>query len=98
MLRKLNWPATALRPLPGEVEGVIGSSPAVVQVTTIKLWRQDGPPFTLCGEFVAFTDPQSTNLSLLGRDILSGFDVILSQKRDEVLLLAPIHRSTVMED
>ncbi len=43
------------------------------------------------GEYAAFTDPMATDLSILGRDILMNFDVILSYQAQEVLLLAPHH-------
>ena len=47
------------------------------------------------GEFAAFTDPAATDLSILGRDILNHFDVILSRRRNEVLLLAANHQFRV---
>ena len=47
------------------------------------------------GEFAAFTDPSATDLSILGRDVLNHFDVILSRRRNEVLLLAPNHQYRV---
>jgi hypothetical protein len=34
-------------------------------------------------------------VSILGRDVLDNFDVIVSRRRDEVLLLAPNHRYEV---
>ena len=38
--------------------------------------------------YAAFTDPSATDLSILGRDILNWFDLILGRQRKEVLLLA----------
>jgi hypothetical protein len=35
------------------------------------------------------------DVSLLGRDILDLFEVIVSRKRNELLLLAPIHQYTI---
>ena len=40
----------------------------------------------------AFTDPAAADLSILGRDVLDHFDVIVSRRRNEVLLLATNHR------
>ena len=47
------------------------------------------------GEFAAFIDSSASNLSILGRDILNIFDVILSRRRSEVLLLASNHQYRV---
>ena len=46
----------------------------------------------LRGEFAGFTDPTATDLSILGRDVLDHFDVLISRRRNEILLLAPRHR------
>jgi hypothetical protein len=47
------------------------------------------------GQFAAFTDPHATDVSILGRDVPGHCDVIISRRRDEVLLLAANHRSEV---
>ena len=52
-------------------------------------------PAHIRGEFAAFTDPTVTDLSILGRDVLNHFDVILSRRRNEVLLFAPNHQYRV---
>jgi hypothetical protein len=57
----------------------------------LELTRDDGVPATIRGEFAAFIDPRASDLSILGRDVLDNFDVIISRRRDEVLLLAPNH-------
>jgi hypothetical protein len=41
------------------------------------------------------TDLTATDLSILGRDVLTLFDVILNRRRGEVLLLAANHRYRV---
>ena len=66
----------------------IGGSPAFQFFrTTIVLTATDKRLFKFDGEFVVFTDDGSTPIGLLGRDILDQFDVILSRRRNEVLLL-----------
>jgi hypothetical protein len=40
-------------------------------------------------------EPESTDRSILGRDVLDNFDLILSRRREEVLLLALNHRYQV---
>ena len=51
----------------------------------------DGGPVIVRGKFTAFTDPLTTDLSVMGRDVLNNFDVIVSRPNSEVLLLAPRH-------
>jgi hypothetical protein len=50
------------------------------------------------GEFAGFTDPSASDQSILGRDVLNNFDVIISKPREEVLLLSPRHRYDVTRD
>jgi hypothetical protein len=47
--------------------------------------------FLMRGEFAGFTDPTATDLSILGRDVLDHFDVLISRRRNEIWLLAPRH-------
>ena len=92
--RRLRLPADA--PLPEMALTGIGGAAAFGLVTTaIEFTRDDGGPARVRGQFAAFTDPQATDLSVLGRDVLDNFDVILSRRRDDVLLLAPPHRYVV---
>jgi len=42
--------------------------------------------------FGAFTSESALDLSILGRDVLANFDLILGRRRNEVLLLAPPHQ------
>lgn len=39
---------------------------------------------------------RAIDLSILGRDVLNNFDVIISRPRNEVLLLAPRHTYQVI--
>jgi hypothetical protein len=87
----LGFPATAA---PGGVilKGITGECEFDVLKTILVLSRDDGGVAHMRGEFAAFTDPSATDLSILGRDVLNHFDVILSRRRNEVLLLAPNHQ------
>lgn len=71
--------------------GIGGASGYVLLTTHIEFTRDDGVPIRVRGEFAAFTDPLATDVSILGRDVLNNFDVIVSRPRNEVLLLAPNH-------
>jgi len=76
-------------------QGIGGSSEFVLVDIVLEFTIQDGPPARVRGQFAAFTDPTATDLSILGRDVLNHFDVILSRRNNEVLLLAPNHRYRV---
>jgi hypothetical protein len=74
----------------------VGSRPAFVVVrTTLTLTTDAGSAALFQGEFAAFTDPAAADMSILGREILDHFDVILSRRRNEVLLLATNHQYRV---
>ncbi len=76
--------------------GIGGASPSVLVETALELIRSDGATSSLFrGEFAAFTDPQATDFSILGRDMLNLFDLILSRRRDEALLLIAGHSYSV---
>ena len=63
--------------------------------TVVELPRADGDPARVRGKFAAFTDPAATDLSILGRDVLDLFDVIVSRRRNEVLLVTGNHQDRV---
>jgi hypothetical protein len=72
----------------GGIGGLVGY--AFVR-TIIRLETADGSVANFQGDFPVFTDPAAGDMSLLGRDILNYFDVILSWRRQELLLLAANH-------
>jgi hypothetical protein len=78
------------------LEGIGGASPYVVVTTALELPRKDGGPVIVRGDFAAFTDPAATDLSILGRDVLNNFDVIVSRRHDAVLLLAGDHQYQIV--
>jgi hypothetical protein len=78
-------------------QGVGGESPFVVVATVLELDRQGGGTARIRGQFAVFTDAHATDMSILGRDVLDHFDVIVSRPRDEVLLLSPPHRYHVVQ-
>jgi hypothetical protein len=90
LLNRLQLPT---QPAPSGVtlQGISGSTPYAVVTTVIELTRDDGGLASIRGSLAAFTDPLAADLSILGRDCLNNFDLILSWRRNEVLLLAPNH-------
>jgi hypothetical protein len=69
--------------------GVGGETAVQIVRTVLELSGDDGRPALIRGELSAFTSPDATDLSILGRDVLDNFDVIISRRRDEVLLAPP---------
>ena len=79
------------------LQGIGGSSRFVEVTTLIELPRQDGRPVQLEAPFAGSTDLDALDYSLLGRDVLDHFDLILSKRRGEILMLAGIHQYAVTE-
>jgi len=95
LLNRLQLPVS----LPSSDEsliGVGGSGAFVLVTTTIELRRDDGDHTRINAVYASLTDPLAIGMSVLGRDVLNFFDVILSKPRNEVLLLAPNHRYQVL--
>jgi hypothetical protein len=85
-------------PSPGiGLQGIGGRSSFVLLTAALELTRDGGEVVRVKGEFAGFTDPDATDLSILGRDVLNIFDVIVSRRRNEVLLLAPNHHYQVVQ-
>jgi hypothetical protein len=71
--------------------GVGGGFQCVLVQTTLTLYAEDKSPARIQGEFAAFTDPAAADMSILGRDILDHFHLIVSRPWNEVVLLALNH-------
>jgi hypothetical protein len=94
LLRRLHG-ATRLAPSGFTLKGISGTTAFVRLDVILEFARADGGVANVRGEVAAFTDPDSTDQSILGRDVLNHFDVIISKPRNEVLLLAGEHRYRV---
>ena len=91
LLERLELPAKNALP-DFTLSGIGGTSAFVLVTTVIEFIRNDGGPVRVRGEFAGFTDPTATDLSVLGRDVLDNFDLVISRRRNEILLLAPRHQ------
>jgi hypothetical protein len=94
MLGRLGAVPTAA-PAGQALAGVGGSLTFVELSTLLEFVCEDGGVARVRGTFAATADPSATDLSILGRDVLSNFDVIVSRRLNEVLLLGPGHRYRV---
>jgi hypothetical protein len=94
-LQRLNLPT--ISPPPGaKLVGVGGGGAFVLVDTVIQFTSTAGTVGHIHSRFPAFTTPKFTEYSLLGRDILNAFDVIVSRRRDEVWLLRPDHEYQII--
>ena len=85
--------ATAMaEPSDSSLAGVGGFQPFVEVQAVLELDIVAGGTATMKGNYAAFSDPGATDLSVLGRDVLNHFDVVMSRRRDEIALLAGNHR------
>ena len=91
LLARLRLPAQSASP-GVTLSGIGGTSAFVLVTTVIEFMRDDGGSVRIHGEFAGFTDPRATDLSVLGRDVLDNFDLIIGRHRNDILLLAPRHR------
>jgi hypothetical protein len=94
LLRNLSLP-TVSAPTGVGLAGVGGQAQYVLVRTTLTLYADDANPARIQGEFAAFTAAPDADMSILGRDVLNHFQVIVSRPTQEVLLLALNHRYRV---
>jgi hypothetical protein len=71
--------------------GVGGDVGSIAVETIIGFNRDDGKRITVHGIFGCFTSSESTDLSVLGRDVANNFSVIYDYPNQVVALLAPPH-------
>lgn len=97
LLARLRLPAKSTQP-GFTLSGIGGTSEFVLVTTVMEFTRDDGGPVRVRGEFAGFTDPIAIDLSILGHDVLNNFDLIISRRRNEILLLAPRHQCRIEGD
>lgn len=90
ILSRLRLPRV-ISPVGVTLAGIGGTSPYISVNAVLEFSRDDGMAQRVRGPYLVFTDPDATDMSILGRDVLDHFDVILSRRRNEVVLLAERH-------
>jgi predicted aspartyl protease len=80
-----------------QLRGVGGVVSSVSVDTEIKFRQPDGQLATVRHVFDAFTNPADCDLSVLGRDVLGRFAVILDRPARVIHLLAGRHRYVIQE-
>lgn len=79
-------------PLQHRLAGIGGAVDAMVLETTIRLLGDDGAWILFRGQYAALPDPRALDMSVLGRDILDLFAVLLDWPGNRVCLLSQRHR------
>jgi hypothetical protein len=77
------------------LSGVGGLTPYVWVQTRLRLKRDDGGTITFPNRFVGLTSIAALDMSVLGRDVLSTFAVIVDKPNNIVSLLAPRHQYAI---
>lgn len=77
------------------LSGIGGVADYLLLKTPLIFTRDNGQPVQVRGQFAIFIDPASSDLSVVGRDVLDNFVVIIDRPGGRVLLLAPRHRYVV---
>jgi hypothetical protein len=71
--------------------GIGGGASSLAVETAIAFMRDDRQTVTVRGSFAIFTEIESADLSILGRDVTNNFSVIYDFPKRIVSLLAPPH-------
>jgi predicted aspartyl protease len=89
-----------LQPLAIEerISGVGGMADAVIVETQIRLTREDAGKVVFRGQYAAVTDLEALDISVLGRDIIGLFAVIVDHLHDVVCLLGQRHLYSIEQD
>lgn len=77
--------------------GVGGMSSTVAVETRIRFQRADEGDAIVNGRFGAFTDLTALDMSVLGRDIINYFALIVDRPQDVVCLVSQRHSYSIVE-
>jgi predicted aspartyl protease len=92
VLEALNLDATGSRDRIGGVGGLVNS---VNVRTQIRLTREDGHKVIFRGDYAACTDHEALDMTVLGRDLLDMFAVIVDRRGSVVAIIGGQHGYTV---
>lgn len=81
-----------------QISGVGGVTNSVMVETQIQLRRETGNAVVFRGQYRAVTEVEALDMSVLGRDIMGLFSVIVDQPGGVVCLLGQRHRYTIEQD
>jgi len=78
--------------------GGVGGTVDSVEVTTrIRLRRENGGIATFRGQFAGITRFESLDMSILGRDIMNAFSILVDRAGNVVTLIRPPHQYVIQK-
>ena len=77
------------------LSGVGGAADSAVVETAIRFTHDEAGKAIFRGQFAAFIHPEALDMSVLGRDILNMFALIVDRQADTVCLLGQKHHYTI---
>ena len=92
VLESLDLAATEPRDRIGGVGGLVDS---VNVRTQIRLTREDGQKVIFRSDYAACIDHEALDMTVLGRDLLEMFAVIVDRRADVVAIIGGQHRYTI---
>jgi predicted aspartyl protease len=92
ILSTLNLPTCASEET---IAGIGGAAVSVIVETTCRLLDENGGDVLFKGRFAAFTEISALDMSVLGRDVMNLFALIIDHQRDVVCLLGQRHSYTI---
>jgi hypothetical protein len=92
ILAALSFQPRAAQDRIGGVGGIVNS---VLVETQIQFYRETDSPVVFRGQYRAVTEVEALDISVLGRDIMGLFSVIVDQPGNVVCLLGQRHRYTI---
>jgi predicted aspartyl protease len=92
VLETLDWKGHAAE---RSIGGIGGTAECVAVTTQLRFTRADFVQVVFRGAYLACADPRALDMSVLGRDILEMFAVIVDYSGDTVCLLGGRHRYSI---
>jgi hypothetical protein len=92
MLESLHLPSTEPE---NQLGGLGGLVDAVTVATQIRLTRDDGRKALFLGEYAACMDHEALDMSVMGRDILEMFALIVDRRADVIAIIGGQHHYTI---
>lgn len=77
--------------------GVGGVARCVTVSTQVRIPREREAPVVFTSHYAAFCEPAAADMSVLGRDILDLFALIVDRRRNRVCLLGQRHDYAIVE-
>jgi hypothetical protein len=98
-LTTLVWSALGLESAgdAGRVSGLGGLASATLVESALRLYDTSGRPVVINTPFLALTDPSALDMSVLGRDLMNLFALIVDRPGKRVCLLGQNHSYRVVE-